>query len=123
MRTGLLFKSIIPLIFLLAASAQAATPDPFATTNDYVRICNTAKLKDICYQGYERALVMFMVGKNIPNICLPSQSGSASTDSAYVAAENIEIGRLVKWLKEHEQPSAEYRKALGDAIVAVYRCK
>jgi hypothetical protein len=122
MRTGRLYKSIILLIPLLATPVQAATSDPFATINDYVRNCSTAKLRDVCYQGYERALVMFMIGKNIPDICLPSQSGSLS-DSAYVAAENIEIGRLVKWLKGRGQLSEEYRKGLGEAIVAIYSCK
>ena len=123
-RKGQLLKAIIAATLLLTASVQAKSFDPFKTTDEYVRSCSTTKLSDGCYQGYEGALMEFVLGKNTAEICVPSQSGTASNNAAYVAAENVEIHRLVAWLKEHQQPMHQmYRQGLGSAIVALYGCK
>jgi hypothetical protein len=124
MTTARSYKIAISVALFIAASAPAAPTDPFKTTDDYVRGCSTAKLSDDCYQGYEHALLPFVLGKNTARICVPSQDGTANGDSAYATAENLEITHLVAWLGAHPQPvNQDYVLGLGAAIAAIYGCK
>jgi len=118
------FKTTIPAALFLAASAQVTSADLFKTTQDYVHRCSTAKPDDDCYGGYERALMIFVLGKNSAKLCVPSQDGTANDDATYHAAETVELSHLTAWLRKHPQPARqEYRRGLGNALVAIYGCK
>jgi len=109
------------LAWLSAASPShegtRASTDPFKTTDDYIRGCDSAKPPAACAEDYAAArrklMVKAMVGEAIKT-CAPS--------------DRIPVRSLVAWLKEHPQPANQkYLDGLQAAMVGLsnssYKCK
>jgi hypothetical protein len=131
-RGALPFKAIaiIPPTIAFAVSTQAVSTDPFKTTDDYVRGCDSAKPPAACAEDYAAArrnlMVKAMVGEAVKT-CAPSDRIPVGTAKSY-AAEVEEVRSLVAWLKEHPQPANQkYLDGLQAAMVGLsnssYKCK
>ena len=120
-----LLSVIFPMaaLFIVPARGQDV-PRPFATTGEYVAYCGGTPLRSDCFGGYEAALVDVMMSNRVADLCAPSQESGESDETKYQAAEAREIPRYVQWLKAHPgHMQDEFRKGLGEAIIAVYGCK
>jgi hypothetical protein len=120
MRLIPLFVAVVAAIVLFM-SAPMGTGSMFASTEDYIRQCNSNAPSDQCQAGFRSAAVK-LAAENNGRYCDTSgaSGGQAKSGSAWVH----EIPRLVAWLEKHPQLGSQgYSDSLQTAMVAVYPCR